>query len=108
MAAGTTRQVTFKVTIDDVEGDPGETVAVDILNAGAVQSDRTPKTPSNEVKTPVTKVFPVKAVKPPKVLPHTGALVQPGPLAAGAVALLGLGLLLMASSRRRHRGAHRA
>ena len=40
MAAGTTRQVTFKVTIDDVAGDPGETVAVDILNAGAVQSCR--------------------------------------------------------------------
>jgi len=108
MAAGTTRQVTFKVTIDDVEGDPGETVAVDILNAGAVQSDRTPKTPSNQVITPVTKVFPIKAVKPPKVLPHTGALVQPGALAAGAVTLIGLGLLLLAAGRRRNRGAHRA
>jgi len=108
MAAGTTRQVTFKVTIDDVEGDPGETVAVDILNAGAVQSDRTPKTPSNQVITPVTKVFPIKAVKPPKVLPHTGSVIEPGPLAAGALTLLGLGLFLMASSRRRTRGAHRA
>ena len=38
MAAGTTRQVTFKVVIDEVKGAPGETVAVDILNAGAVQS----------------------------------------------------------------------
>jgi uncharacterized repeat protein (TIGR01451 family) len=108
MAAGTTRQVTFKVIIDDVEGDPGETVAVDILNAGAVQSDRTPKTPSNQVITPVTKVFPVKAAKPPKVLPHTGALAEPGQLAAGAVTLIGLGLLVLAGSRRRQRGAHRA
>jgi LPXTG-motif cell wall-anchored protein len=42
------------------------------------------------------------------VLPHTGALVQPGQLAGGALALLGLGLLFMAAGRRRHRGAHRA
>jgi uncharacterized repeat protein (TIGR01451 family) len=108
MAPGSTRQVTFKVTIDDVAGDPGETVAVDILNAGAVKSTETPTKPSNQVITPVTKVFPVKAVKPPKVLPHTGALLEPGPLAAGAVTLIGLGLLLLAASRRRHPGAHRA
>ena len=31
--------------------------------------------------TPVTKVLPVKAGNPPKVLPHTGASVEPGPLA---------------------------
>ena len=82
MAPGTTRQVTFKVTIDDVAGDPGETVAVDILNAGTVQSTQTPMKPSNQVITPVTKVFPVKAVKPPKVLPHTARRSQPGQLAA--------------------------
>ncbi len=65
--------MTFKVTIDDVAGDPGETVAVDILNAGAVQSKQTPIKPSNQVITPVTKVLPVKAANPPKVLPHTGS-----------------------------------
>jgi LPXTG-motif cell wall-anchored protein len=107
MAPGTTRQVTFKVTIDDVAGDPGETVAVDILNAGAVRSTQTPPKASNEVRTPVTKVLPVKRSKPPAVLPHTGATVQPGPLAAGAVALLGLGLLLVAAGRRRSAGDHR-
>jgi uncharacterized repeat protein (TIGR01451 family) len=108
MAAGSSRQVTFRVVIDKVAGDPGETVAVDILNAGAVQSDRTPKTPSNEVVTPVTAVFPVKVVNPPKVLPHTGSTVPPGPLAASAVLLLGLGLLLVAAGRRRpERGIHR-
>jgi LPXTG-motif cell wall-anchored protein len=101
MAPGTTRQVTFKVTIDDVAGDPGETVAVDILNAGAVRSTQTPPKASNEVRTPVTKVLPVKRSKPPAVLPHTGTTVQPGPLAAGAVLLLGLGLLLLAAGRRR-------
>ena len=60
MAPGTTRQVTFQVVIDDVAGTAGETVAVDILNAGAVKSDQTPVTPSNEVVTPVTKVLGVK------------------------------------------------
>ena len=45
MVAGTSRQVTFQVTIDDVTGAAGETVAVDILNAGAVQTDQTPTTP---------------------------------------------------------------
>ena len=76
---GTSRQVTFQVTIDDVTGAAGETVAVDILNAGAVQSDRTPKTPSNQVVTPVSKVLPVKVHKPPVVvLPHTGASLPGG------------------------------
>ena len=107
MAPGTTRQVTFKVTIDDVAGDPGETVAVDILNAGAVESRETPKKASNQVITPVTKVLPVKQGNPPKVLPHTGSTVPPGPLAAGAVLLLGLGLSLLAASRRRETGIHR-
>ena len=60
MAPGTSRQVTFKVVIVDVAGEAGETVAVDILNAGAVKSDRTPVTPSNEVVTPVTKVLGTK------------------------------------------------
>jgi uncharacterized repeat protein (TIGR01451 family) len=99
MAAGTSRQVTFQVTIDDVTGAAGETVAVDILNAGAVQSDRTPKRPSNQVVTPVSKVLPVKVHKPPVVvLPHTGATLPVGSMLGGAIALLGLGLLLLAAS----------
>jgi uncharacterized repeat protein (TIGR01451 family) len=107
MAPGTTRQVTFKVTIDEVAGEPGEVVAVDILNAGAVASTETPRNPSNEVVTPVTAVFPVKVAQPPApgVLPRTGSQVGPGPLLATAVGLLGLGLVLMSSTRRR--GAHR-
>jgi hypothetical protein len=73
MAGGTSRQVTFKVTIDDVPGAAGQTVAVDILNAGAVKSDLVPTTPSNQVVTPVSKVLPAKVGKPPVVvLPHTG------------------------------------
>ncbi|HEU4911714.1 MAG TPA: DUF5979 domain-containing protein [Actinomycetes bacterium] len=104
MAAGTTRQVTFQVVIDPVVGEAGTSVAVDILNAGAVQSDRTPRTPSNEVVTPVTAVFPVKEGKPPAPapLPRTGAVADPAVLAMSALGLLGLGLLLVAAARRRH------
>jgi hypothetical protein len=77
-------------------------VAVDILNAGAVKSDRTPTTPSNQVVTPVSKVLPVKVHKPPVVvLPHTGATLPVGKTVGGAVALLGLGLLMLAAGRRR-------
>ena len=101
MAAGTSRQVTFQVTIDDVTGDAGETVAVDILNAGAVRSDRTPTTASNEVVTPVTKVLPVKIPRTPETLPHTGNSVPVGPSVGGALALITLGMLLVAVSRRR-------
>jgi uncharacterized repeat protein (TIGR01451 family) len=98
MAAGTTRQVTFKVTIDDVAGSPGEVVAVDILNQGAVKSDRTGVIPSNVVKTPVSKVLPVKI---PRELPHTGTTLPLGPTVGGAVLLLGLGLLLLIGTHRR-------
>jgi uncharacterized repeat protein (TIGR01451 family) len=105
MAAGTTRQVTFQVIINDVTGAAGETVAVDILNAGAVQSTRTPKKPSNQVITPVSKVLPVKVSKPPVVvLPHTGATLPVGPVVGGAIALLGMGLLLVAAAGRRPSG----
>lgn len=103
MAAGTARQVTFQVVIDEVTGAPGTVVAVDILNAGAVASTETPRTPSNEVVTPVTAVFPVKEGQPPAPapLPRTGAAADPAVLAMSALGLLGLGLLLVAAARRR-------
>ena len=74
---------------------------MDILNAGAVKSTETPQKPSNQVITPVTKVFPVKVVKPPKVLPHTGAGLPLGLVATTAAGMVGLGLLLLAAGRRR-------
>ena len=98
MAAGTTRKVTFKVTIDDVSGRPGETVAVDILNAGAVRSDRTPTTPSNVVRTPVSKVLPIKI---PRELPRTGAGLPIERLLGGGLLVLGLGVLLLVGDRKR-------
>lgn len=102
LAAGSSRQVTFQVTIDDVTGAAGETVAVDILNAGAVQSNETGRTPSNEVVTPVTKTLPVKVGRtPPGTLPKTGPSLPIGPTVGAAILLLGLGMLLLAASRRR-------
>ena len=110
MPAGTTRQVTFQVVIDEVAGQAGETVAVDILNAGSVESVRTPRTPSNQVVTPVTEVFPVKEGNPPKrdepgVLPRTGSGIPIGDLLTTGAALLLAGLVLLLGTRRR--GAHR-
>jgi hypothetical protein len=106
MAAGTSRQVTFQVTIDDVVGAPGETVAVDILNAGAVKSDRTPVTPSNEVRTPVTEVLGVKIPNEhkPGELPHTGASLPLGATVGGGIALIAMGLLLVTAGTRRRQG----
>ena len=76
---------------------------MDILNAGAVKSDLVPKTPSNQVVTPVSKVLPVKISKPPVVvLQHPGLELPVGTAVGGAIALLGLGLLLMAAGRRRN------
>jgi hypothetical protein len=99
MAAGTTRLVTFKVVINDVTGAAGTTIAEDIINQATVQSDRTPATKSNVVKTPVSKVLPVKIG--PKELPHTGAFLPVGPTVGGGILLLGLGILLVATTRRR-------
>ncbi len=120
MAGSTTRQVTFQVVIDDISGEPGETIVADIINAGAVQSDRTPRTGSNEVSTPVTKVLPVKegrqppanqppANQPPAgqtgVLPRTGADLPTVPLVSTALFLLCMGVLLTELGRKR--GVHR-
>ena len=105
MAAGTSRQVTFQVTIDDLTGAAGTTVAVDIVNAGSVKSDVSPATSSNEVSTPVTKVLAVKESQPPAqapaALPHTGSSLPLSATVGGAIALLGLGLLMVVGSRRR-------
>jgi uncharacterized repeat protein (TIGR01451 family) len=99
MAAGTTRLVTFKVVINNVTGPAGTTIAEDIINQASVQSDRTPATKSNVVVTPVSKVLPVKIG--PKELPHTGAFLPVGPTVGGGILLLGLGVLLVATTRRR-------
>jgi uncharacterized repeat protein (TIGR01451 family)/LPXTG-motif cell wall-anchored protein len=105
LKAGTSRSVTFQVTIDRPPTPPDTAASVDIFNAGAVESLLTPKTPSNKVHTPVTEVLAVQPHKPPAgELPKTGATLPIGPVVGTAVALLGLGVLLLVSSRRREWG----
>ena len=103
MPHGTTRTVTFKVTIDTPAANAdGSVPAVLVLNAGAVQSVKVPKTPSNEVKTPVSAVLPIK-------LPRTGLALPLGPTVGGGVGLVLVGLVLLAAARRRdEQGRHRA
>jgi hypothetical protein len=102
MPKGTSRTVTFKVTINTPAANAdGSIPAVTVLNAGAVQSVKVPKTPSNEVKTPVSAVLPVK-------LPRTGAALPVGPTLAGGLGLVMMGLVLMAAAGRRRHGQHRA
>jgi uncharacterized repeat protein (TIGR01451 family) len=105
MAAGTTRHLVFKVTIDTPQADangglPPET----IFNAGVIGSTETQDTPSNKVRADIVAVLGekvVKTTKPPQVLPFTGAVL---PLrAAGLVALLMIGVGAALSSTRRRR-----
>jgi uncharacterized repeat protein (TIGR01451 family) len=105
MAAGTTRHLVFKVTIDTPQADangglPPET----IFNFGVIGSTETQNTPSNKVRADIVAVLGEKVVKPPKapqVLPFTGAVL---PLrAAGLVGLLMIGIGVALSSTRRRR-----
>jgi uncharacterized repeat protein (TIGR01451 family) len=110
-AGGATRHLTFQVTIDQpaafdpATGVPAET----ILNSGVIGSTETQPTPSNEVKTPVTAVLGIKLVKPPvtppatspSTLPFTGLLLPFNATLFVALTLIGSGLALMATRRRR-------
>ncbi|HEU4911715.1 MAG TPA: DUF5979 domain-containing protein, partial [Actinomycetes bacterium] len=116
MAAGTSRTVSFQVTIDTPARDSdGAIPAVDIVNAGAAASSEVPTTPSNEVTTPVTAVERVKegpkgpgAETPDEevpagptdtgVLPRTGAGISSGMVGgiAGILLLMGIALMVVA------------
>jgi uncharacterized repeat protein (TIGR01451 family) len=113
MAAGTTRTVTFKVTIDSpAESTDGSVAATTIYNSGTVGSTETSTKPSNEVVTPVTAVLGVKqGQKPPhndtpdtavlgSSLPHTGGPAHlPWTLGMAALFLL-LGTALVIFGRK--------
>jgi uncharacterized repeat protein (TIGR01451 family) len=121
MAAGTSRTVTFKVTVDTPEADAdGALPAVEVRNAGAVSSTEVPSTPSNEVVTPVSAVLGVKVGPSDEdspsddnptvqaaVTPPTGVLAATGsslslPMSIGIAALLLLlGITLLAAGRPR-------
>ena len=106
MAAGSSRAVSFQVTIDTPAADAdGGIPGVTIVNSGVVGSSELPSRTSNEVSTPVTAVQGVKHGQTPDVegeqLPHTGA-DSVGRLSIAALLLVGLGgALVMASTGRR-------
>lgn len=91
--------MTFQVTIDrPTPAADGSIPAETIDNVGFVQSLQQAKTPSNQVQTPVTAVL---GEKVKRQLPFTGlALPLPATLAV-ALTLIGAGLLLTATRRRR-------
>jgi uncharacterized repeat protein (TIGR01451 family) len=98
MAAGTTRHLVFKVTIvkpsfNSTTGLPATT----IVNSGAVQSNETPSTPSNQVVTKVVAVLGVKVVRPP-VLAFTGLPAQV--LLTMGLLMLGAGIILTSVRRK--------
>jgi uncharacterized repeat protein (TIGR01451 family) len=97
MAAGTSRSVSFKVTIDTPEGDStGAIPASKVHNIGLVTTDNDPSTPSNKVVTPITEVLGTKIVKhhhTPQTEPsRTPTLPMTG---ENVLALLGAALILI-------------
>jgi len=125
MAAGTSRTVSFQVTIDRPAGD---TVPADVRNTGVARSGEVGETPSNEVVTEVTGVAGVKVGQPGAsgdeageagvttavrgtkagnpatgALASTGASVPAGAIVtlAGALVLMGIALLRLAAGSRR-------
>lgn len=88
LASGGSFDVTFSVTIDSpTAAADGAIPAEVILNTGAVDSNETPKVPSNEVRTTVDAVLGVKIVKPP-TLPKTGTAFPIPNAVALAIGLL--------------------
>ena len=74
MAPGTSRTVTFQVTIDVANTISATESAAIVVNSAEVGSTETPTTPSNEVKTPVTDVLGVTHEKPPTANQPTAVL----------------------------------
>jgi uncharacterized repeat protein (TIGR01451 family) len=111
LPAGTSRSVSFQVTIDRPTSDAG-VPGFDVVNVGVVGSDQVPPVTSNRVVTPVAAVEGVKVGRPGTgstpgavvaVLPHTGPGVRLG-VTLGVAALLllaGLGLVSLPAARRR-------
>jgi uncharacterized repeat protein (TIGR01451 family) len=108
MAPGTSRSVTFKVTIDSLNTISADQGATAVFNSAEVGSTETPTLPSNEVTTPVTAVLGVTHEHSPTpnqptavlatMLPHTGAPAHVPWLlaAAGLFLLMGTSLILLA------------
>jgi len=112
LPAGTSRTVSFRVTIDRPASTGGTIPGFDVVNVGVVGSDQVQPVTSNRVVTPVAAVEGVKVGRPGTgsspgavvtVLPHTGPGVRLGVTLGVAVLLLlaGLGLMSLPVARRR-------
>lgn len=99
MAHGTSRGVSFQVTVDTPADTGNGLPSVTIVNVGHVHSVETPNTPSNQVVTIVTAVLGEKHERPTPTLPFTGAPVAL--LGWAALALLAAGLASLLAGRRR-------
>ncbi|MDQ1600448.1 MAG: hypothetical protein QOD68_1922 [Actinomycetota bacterium] len=112
LPAGTSRSVSFRVTIDRPAASGGSIPGFDVVNVGVVGSDQVQPMTSNRVVTPVAAVEGVKMGRPGtssgpgsvvQVLPHTGPGFRLG-VTLGVAALLllaGLGLVSLPVARRR-------
>ena len=90
--------MTFRVTIDRPAFNATVGLPVEVIdNVGFVQSLQQARTPSNQVKTPVTAVLGVKVVRAPH-LPFTGLPAKQ--LALLALVMLGAGAVLSSVRRR--------
>ena len=118
MAAGTSRAVSFQVTIDaPTPAADGSIEAFDVVNVGVVSSEQVRTTPSNEVITPVAAVLGTKTGQPTTsggstpnsptetgggLLPRTGSSALVWTLGlAGLLLLVGGGLVSLPAVRRR-------
>ena len=72
-----------------------------VINTGVVTTpgDTNPGNNTSTVKTPVVAVLPIHIVKPPHTLPFTGSDSES--LILVALALLGMGGLMVLATRRR-------
>ncbi len=111
MEPGTSRQVTFQVTVEEQDAVVEGSETVDFINVAAVESDSQPLTPSNEVVNTVV-LTKVSDNTPPDQLPQTGSAVPITRLALFGGALLGLGVAMVRQPltipARRPRGRHAA
>ncbi|MFP5333853.1 MAG: DUF5979 domain-containing protein, partial [Actinomycetes bacterium] len=119
MPAGSSRTVTFQVTVDQVVVTGEGTVDVgDVVNGAWVSSNETDWTPSNEVVNPVAVVLGIKIPNEPEEptkkeparvlgtkLPRTGSPIGAAAWLAGALLVLGAGLRAAGSKRRAERRA---
>lgn len=116
IAAGSSRELGFSVTIDTPDYDPAVGLPAKVIhNVASIAADGFTAAPSNEVKTPLVAVLGVKVVRKPPTkhdkpaveptshsrLPFTGSNLPVWPATAIALMLITAGTGLTVTRRRR-------